>query len=70
VRAACAAFAPIYWSTRDTAKTVAQVKQHNAAWRALCRPPPRGEHDLADPRKQPSAARDFARPNTIRLPVS
>lgn len=37
VRAACAAFAPIWWSRHDTAKTVAQVKEHNAAWRAYCR---------------------------------
>jgi hypothetical protein len=34
---ACTAFAPIYWSARDTAKTVAQIKEHNAAWAALCR---------------------------------
>jgi len=34
---ACSAFAPIYWSARDTEKTAAQVKEHNAAWRALCR---------------------------------
>jgi hypothetical protein len=35
--AACAAFAPVYWSAKDTAKTIAQVKEHNAAWQALCR---------------------------------
>ena len=26
----CDAARPIYWSTRDTPKTVAQIKQHNA----------------------------------------
>jgi hypothetical protein len=36
-RFSCAAFAPIWWSTRDTGGTVAQIKEHNAAWRALCR---------------------------------
>lgn len=35
-RVACAAFQPIRWSARDTADTVAQVKEHNAAYRALC----------------------------------
>ncbi len=36
VRVACAAFAPVYWSARDTGETVAQVKEHNAAWKVLC----------------------------------
>ena len=33
---ACAAFRPIYWSRRDTPPTVAQLKEHNAAGKALC----------------------------------
>ena len=36
-RVACGAFSPIYWSAKDTAATLAQVKEHNAAWTALCR---------------------------------
>ena len=36
-RVACGAFAPIYWSAEDTAKTITLIKEHNAAWRALCR---------------------------------
>jgi hypothetical protein len=27
---------PVYWSKSDTDKTIAQVKEHNAAWKALC----------------------------------
>lgn len=34
---ACGAFSPITWSSKDTAETVLQIKQHNAAWIALCR---------------------------------
>jgi hypothetical protein len=37
VRVACQAFAPIYWHANDTPGTVAQVKEHNAAWVRLCR---------------------------------
>lgn len=29
---------PITWSAKDTPKTVLQVKEHNAVWKALCRP--------------------------------
>jgi invasion protein IalB len=32
----CAAFKPIYWSGKDTPATAAEVKEHNAAWTALC----------------------------------
>ena len=32
----CNAALPIYWSKSDTDKTIAQVKEHNAAWKALC----------------------------------
>ena len=32
----CGAAQPIYWSKNDTDKTIAQVKEHNAAWKALC----------------------------------
>ena len=35
---ACKAFAPIYWSERDTDDTVKQILGHNAAWLAICRP--------------------------------
>ena len=35
-RVACASFAPIHWSGRDTEKTVMQAKEHNAAYKALC----------------------------------
>lgn len=36
--AACLAFAPITFSaSRDTAETVRQVREHNAAWDALCK---------------------------------
>lgn len=33
---ACSSFEPIRWSVQDTDQTIAQVKEHNAAWRALC----------------------------------
>jgi len=32
----CLALAPITYSTRDTAETQAQVREHNAAWNVLC----------------------------------
>ena len=36
VRVSCQSFEPIYWSAKDSAKTVAQVKEHNAAGKAIC----------------------------------
>lgn len=33
---ACSAFEPIRWSKKDTDETIRQVKEHNAAWEALC----------------------------------
>lgn len=33
---ACSAFEPIRWSKKDTDETIRQVKEHNAAWLALC----------------------------------
>ena len=37
--AACLAFAPITFSaSNDTPETIRQVREHNAAWDALCRP--------------------------------
>jgi hypothetical protein len=33
---ACQAFKPIYWSGKDTAGTVAAVKEHNAAITSIC----------------------------------
>ncbi len=35
---ACSAFEPIRWSKRDTEETIRQVKEHNAVWKAICRP--------------------------------
>jgi hypothetical protein len=32
----CSAFEPIRWSSKDTDGTIRQVKEHNAAWRAVC----------------------------------
>jgi hypothetical protein len=36
---ACASFKPIYWSGKDTPATAAEVKEHNAAWKAICSKP-------------------------------
>ncbi len=37
VDSSCSAFQPITYSARgDTDDTVRQVRQHNAAWQALC----------------------------------
>jgi hypothetical protein len=33
---ACASYKPVYWSKSDTPETVSQIKEHNAAWKALC----------------------------------
>jgi len=33
----CQGFEPISWSAKDTPATVAQVKEHNASWKALCK---------------------------------
>lgn len=35
-KVACQSFKPIYWSGKDTAGTVAAVKEHNAAITAIC----------------------------------
>lgn len=35
-KVACASFQPIYWSGKDTTATVAAVKEHNAAGKAIC----------------------------------
>src|SRR3954471_8091560 len=35
-KVACASFKPIYWSGKDTPATAAEVKEHNAAWKAIC----------------------------------
>lgn len=34
---ACSAFEPIRWSRRDTDPTIQAVKEHNAAWTAVCK---------------------------------
>lgn len=33
----CKAAEPIYWSTKDTAKTIASIKEHNAVGVKLCK---------------------------------
>lgn len=33
----CTVAAPIYWSTKDTDKTIAGVKEHNAVGKTLCK---------------------------------
>jgi hypothetical protein len=33
---ACSAFEPIRWSKMDTDDTIRQIKEHNAAWAAIC----------------------------------
>jgi len=33
---ACASFTPITWADGDTDETLAQIHEHNNAWRALC----------------------------------
>lgn len=33
----CRGFVPILYSRKDTAGTVQQVREHNAAWDALCK---------------------------------
>ena len=35
-KVACASFSPIYWARSDTDKTIAQIKEYNAAGKALC----------------------------------
>lgn len=35
----CSAFEPIRWSAKDTDETIRQVKEHNAAWKAICAQP-------------------------------
>lgn len=34
---ACSAFEPIRWSRRDTDPTIRAVREHNAAWTAVCK---------------------------------
>jgi hypothetical protein len=34
-KVATQAFRPIYWSKNDTDKTIAQIKEHNAAYKAI-----------------------------------
>ncbi len=33
----CRAFVPILYSRNDTAGTISQAREHNAAWDALCK---------------------------------
>ena len=33
---ACSTFEPIRWSAKDTDETIRRVKEHNAAWKAVC----------------------------------
>ena len=39
----CGASQPIYWSKSDTDKTILAVKEHNAAWKALCQKTPKAD---------------------------
>jgi hypothetical protein len=32
----CLLFKPIYWSSKDTAKTIVQIKSHNAVGKDAC----------------------------------
>lgn len=34
---ACRAFEPVGWSKADSDATIRAVKEHNAAWRTICR---------------------------------
>jgi hypothetical protein len=34
-RVATQSFKPIYWSKKDTDKTIAQIKEHNAAYKSI-----------------------------------
>jgi hypothetical protein len=36
VDTACVAFAPITYAKADTDQTIVQIRQYDAAWRALC----------------------------------
>lgn len=45
VDTSCQAFRPITYSSRDTAETQREVRGHNAAWDALCKPTPAAESD-------------------------
>jgi hypothetical protein len=38
VDTACRAYVPIRYSRHDTAETIRQAREHNAAWDALCKP--------------------------------
>jgi len=33
----CRGFVPIHYSRKDTPATIQQVREHNAAWDALCK---------------------------------
>lgn len=35
-KVACGSFEPITWSAKDTPATVLQIKEHNAAGKAIC----------------------------------
>lgn len=39
----CSVAQPIYWSKNDTDKTIAAVKEANAAWKAICQSTPRSD---------------------------
>lgn len=39
-KVACSSFLPIYWSNADSDKSIAQIKEHNAAYVAICGPKP------------------------------
>lgn len=36
-KAACLIFRPVSWAKADTGPTIAEIKEHNAVWKGLCR---------------------------------
>lgn len=42
--ALCTAFVPIGWVDGDTDETIQEIKEHNAAWKALCSSNPKQEN--------------------------
>lgn len=34
---ACRSFEPVTWSEDDSPQTIREIKEHNAAWKAVCK---------------------------------
>jgi hypothetical protein len=56
---ACQAFRPIYWSGKDTPATAAEVKEHNAAWKAICQKQSPAKRDSVSTPAAKSAGTNF-----------